>query len=702
MDYSRIIADHAARRLQTLGEDALTMAALLGARTSSPSAAGEPKSSLVSTDEIGIWCKRSDANGTRYVRRSNAGSAGRLAFERWADTEVIPPKSTRRRVVLLGESVARGYFYDPIHTPAAVLQTLLARQLPEGAEVIDLAANDLSSAELLDLLTKVPALAPDALVIFAGNNWASAPLRLAAEDIDTRQSAAAALRTGGVPALKQLLEERLLRRIAEQLRMLPRLLQAMNIPAVVVVPEFNLTGWRSDPSNNAPWLTGAANRNWWEHHRRAQQALEEHDAAGAISHAEAMLALDAGVTHNALEIIGAALADSGRRSQARSVLERARDARIWDVANLSPRSYTSIQEGLRRAASERVRIVDVPAILSRMSASGLPDSSVFMDYCHLSGPAIAVTMASVAQALIPDIKLGRLEELREDSALLPAPEVESTAHLLAAIHNAHWGQSRDTVRHHLHIAAQSPGTRAMLRVVLDLQGRRVPAWMTQAAASILQEPRPQLSRYFLAYGQGRCFDEHLLDLIAETLERCSDDNASSRLAQRRRAEWSAQSQTGRIDLLAEEWTHLADHSRPKHEQVRGTAGQTRGWHRSYTPISRFPVISAAAGATGMNIQMTCRRPPFFSPDGECRIRLNGEPIGTLALECKWRTHRVELPAPLIRSGINSLELLWPLGSWQADAAIEAAAAELEAGRLAELSPAFADIWSLWLEGDGPQ
>jgi hypothetical protein len=46
--------------------------------------------------------------------------------------------------------------------------------------------------------------------------------------------------------------------------------------------------------------------------------------------------------------------------------------------------------------------------------------------------------------------------------------------------------------------------------------------------------------------------------------------------------------------------------------------------------------------------------------------------------------------------MNSLELTWPHGRWQSDAAMEDLAAELEAGRLGEMCPSFADVWNLVL------
>jgi hypothetical protein len=698
MDYSRLIADFAAERLQAVGRDALTLLDLLSAPTSSTGATRRTEAGSVNTDQIGLWSKRAGSNGVSYVRADSRSSADwRLARERWADVEIIPPKSKRRRIILLGESVARGYFYDPLYTPASVLQTLLERHLPEGAEVIDLAANDLSSSELLELLFKAPALSPDALVIFAGNNWTPAPLHLTLADGSARHQAAAALRAGGVPALKCLLEDRVSYLVSEQLRMLPRALQAMRIPAVLVVPEFNLVDWHEDPGNNAPWLSGAANRQWWDHHLRARRALEENDPRLAREHAEALLALDGGLAHNGLEIMGKVLAAVGEHAQARVVLERARDGRIWDIAVRSPRCHASIQNGLRRAASEQVRIVDLPEIFCASRAHRLPDRSVFMDYCHLSAASIALAMANVAQAVVPDVTLPPPDVLCNGPGIRVAPEVESNAHFLAAIHNAHWGQSRDIIRHHVRIAAQSSGSRDMLGVVLNLHGRRAPAWMTPGAAAILEGQGPQLARYPLGYDRRRFFDEHLLDVIAETLEQHGDESASRRLATRRKNEWSVQSCANRVDLLAPFWTHHADQCRPRREHWHGAAGVSplRSWYRVYTPISGFPVICATSSA--LDLEITQRQSRFFEPDGECRVKLNGAHVGAFPLPPQWRTCRIEIPASHVRSGVNTLELLWPLGHWQSAAAIEAAAAGLELGRLLDLSPAFADLWSLWVQ-----
>src|SRR5204862_313740 len=73
---------------------------------------------------------------------------------------------------LLGESVARGFFYDPIFNPAIALRAMFATAAPgRPIEVVDLARTDQLLAPLQRLVEAAVALEPDVMVVFAGNNW---------------------------------------------------------------------------------------------------------------------------------------------------------------------------------------------------------------------------------------------------------------------------------------------------------------------------------------------------------------------------------------------------------------------------------------------------------------------------------------------------------------------------------------------------
>ena len=161
---------------------------------------------------IGIWEPRMEGDRI-WFERSEARSG---EWSLWADVPRLEPRGERPRVVLLGESVARGYFYDPSYTPARVLEELLAAHGVPGVEVIDLAKNDLGAQDLQALLLSALALQPDAFVIFSGNNWAQAPAVFA--EGPERHLAAAALGAMGAPGLRAYLEANLAAQVESAVR----------------------------------------------------------------------------------------------------------------------------------------------------------------------------------------------------------------------------------------------------------------------------------------------------------------------------------------------------------------------------------------------------------------------------------------------------------------------------------------------------
>src|SRR5215212_6684883 len=138
-----------------------------GSFTEEPKKTGDKPEKL----RVGIWEAVDEFGRRSFVRVSTEG-----AWHLWANVQKIPAKGPRRRIVLVGESVARGLLFDPQFTPAQALQQMMNVACgPAKAEVVDLARTDLSHKELHELIRQALHLEPDALVIFAGNNWLPAP-----------------------------------------------------------------------------------------------------------------------------------------------------------------------------------------------------------------------------------------------------------------------------------------------------------------------------------------------------------------------------------------------------------------------------------------------------------------------------------------------------------------------------------------------
>src|SRR5215831_13454335 len=74
-----------------------------------------------SSGRVGIWEKKQEDGRSVFVRSREVMKDWNF----WANLGRIEPKSAKRRVLLLGESVARGYLYDPVYTPAMVLEKII-------------------------------------------------------------------------------------------------------------------------------------------------------------------------------------------------------------------------------------------------------------------------------------------------------------------------------------------------------------------------------------------------------------------------------------------------------------------------------------------------------------------------------------------------------------------------------------------------
>jgi hypothetical protein len=674
-DDLRRVADSAASILSGSGDRTLVAAAQLGLLSAGPSDVGETPGDA-RPGRIAVWEARTEQGQTHYVRTQ--GHENVFDVGRWADVPVIPAKGDKRRVILLGESAARGHFFDPAYTPAHVLQGMLERSWG-GAEVIDLAAHDLQYSELARLLTQVPALKPDALVIFAGNNWAPGAILMSAGNPTQRQLAAAALRRDGFRGLKTFLESIFAELIFKHLSALPKLAQTIGVPIVLLIPEFNLCDWKTHSHNTAPWLSQNDNARWWAEWERGERAIKADAVDAAMDGARKLLALDGGTSHHGHEVAGACFQRLGDLERARSHFEQARDARIWDPKNLGPRCYSVIQEALRRLGrSSGLRVIDLPRVFATHCQGGLPDRRLFLDYCHLTAEGIQVAMSAVVAALCPEDPSAQPRALRDAPA--PTPDVEGTAHFLAAIHNAHWGQSSETVSHHLKRAvALAPGIEPLMQDYLTMQGRRVPPYMMPAVGRIAENPLA--ARYVVRYNRRRFYDEILLDSIAEASSQPA--HAKRRLEEIRAREWSVP-RDGFLDLLEPERALFFDDRLMPSPEIN--------YFRAALPLTKFGFVLKEESPLALRV--TLRTSAFFEPGGPCTLYVNGQLVATLPLAQDWRTHDLEIPPSSTHAGRNSLEFRWPQGRWASEEAIELAARELEAGRIGEYLPTFCDIHAL--------
>src|SRR5258707_1742228 len=416
---------------------------LTGSTSPDDISGGQSRTSSPDTqDKVGIWERRQE-NGKSYFVRSKDQVKD---WNYWANIGKIDPKGNRLRILLLGESVARGYLYDPQFTPAFALEKILQSQLGQDqVEVIDLARTNLGF-DVGELALAALQLEPDAVVIFSGNNWRGAfpPKPADVVKID------ALLREEGMAGPMRLAEHHLGELVADTVKTVASAYQQRGIPLLWIIPEFNLRDWR-DPLIGAPHLDGDKNRQWLEYERKARAALEAGDISEAATLAESMVELDERTSVAPLYVLAECQRRKGDLAGCRQYLEMARDSVIWDSSkSASPRAYSITQKVLRERAEEQGSgIVDTPRLYSEYLQGGIPDRRLFLDYCHLTSEEIQLTMAAAVSSLLRSLHKKEVPWVELlDKAPMPSREIEAEAAFLAAVHNAHWWQSEDLVQHY--------------------------------------------------------------------------------------------------------------------------------------------------------------------------------------------------------------------------------------------------------------
>lgn len=612
---------------------------------------------------IGVW----EAGPQGYER----SEALRDEWLHWADVQTIPPKGERKRVLLLGESVARGFLYDPDFNPAKALEAGLLAALGQPVEVIDLAKVNLMSQQLTELIDAAPALEPDVLVVFAGNNWSQPGRR-------ERHLDAEVLREQGAPGLRAQREQRLATFVDTLRQQLAKL--AERLPIVLVIPEINLVDWRLDAGADAPWLPSGRNRRWVECRTAALAAVAAQDFDAAAALAQEMVDLDGGTAASGWTLLADCARARGDLATACAYLRKACDVRLWDFTRQTPRTYTVIQEALRHCALPgRIAVVDLPACFLKWQDGELPGRRLFLDYCHMSAEGIRVSMAAAALEVVALLDASRplpaIERLVSDIPP-PSARIEATAHFAGALHSSYFGQSGSFLSYLCQEAArQSAEVAQAMRIYMEVQVRRAPTWACAVCESLSTVATPFLERYIL--GIPKLFQPVLLPAIAEALETNGMPSLTF-LDELRKVERS----------LSERPLNLLDpYHRPSLSDLDWNEWPAQ-FRRAYSPTSRYPWVSRAPGE--VTFEINCRRTGAAEP-GECQVRINGACATRLPLTSEWSTLRFSVPGNLVKSGVNWLEIDWPLDLPAGGEEIEHIAREHEHGRIVPLQPLFAEI-----------
>ena len=578
---------------------------------------------------IGVW---SPAEDGRLVRVSVPDESALF----WADLPEIALKPGEDRVVLIGESVARGYLYDPAFTPSMHIQKLLRGVLGAEIHVVDLARTNLRIGQLLGLLRAAAALEPRAIVLWAGNNWF--PLEdMEPEEIGglldlTRAEVSAA-------EVRAHIEELHRCRVEAFLGEAGAIVRGLGAAGIVVVPEFNLRGW-ADAFSEPPPLARERRAAWAECRGRLLDALAAHDRPQIEACAGELCELDGGLGALGAHARAGLLAGDDPAG-ARALLEDARDAEMWPK---SPRCHRLTLSALREnAPAQGLAVVDLPRCFAAWSGSPLPPADLFLDYCHHSQEGLRIASASIAEAILAHA-FGATASAR-DLAELPLavpPVVEARARFLAAAHNAAFGQPEEALRLHLGeaLAAHDEEARELAGQYLAHRAARAPLLLAEGHVWA-----PQIERYFGVGGLRRgTLDVRLVRAILDAPGYALHPDVEALAL----VESHALDERPR-DLLVLPYGQLVTM-----DEV-GLEGA--GFYRARRSLSTFVAVLAAPRP--VLLEMTYRTPDVAAGDASVLCACNGHAAGALPASPTWRRARWILPASALLRGANLITMRWP-------------------------------------------
>lgn len=640
-----------------------------------------PRPTLSKTRRIGIWEPRQENGRTSYIRNADGPFAGL-----WANVERIDPKEGRKRVLLFGESVARGIFYEPFLNPAQVLEKILAGILIEPVEVIDLARSDIGMYELRMLIESALDLDPDGIVIFAGNNWR---LPDGSDSYDLVETAKNVKDSGDWEQVTARARGNIDSNIASLLRLLRYIIGEMNIPVVFILPEFNLMDWQNEFCGQSPFM-GASDLNAWQIWKKeAESSLIVGDLANAESLARCMIMVDAGLLPIGYEILARCRLSAGDTYAARDFLELARDASQFLPIHQSPRCYGTIQQTLRRDAERHgVHLVNLPRLFEKRFNSAIPGRELFLDYCHMTSSGIFLAMAAAAKELLSasGIHWNCTGQSPFTVHIPVEPTVEAHAHFLAAIHNARCGQPYEIIRQHCETALEyERGTAETMRLYIKACLGPVPLLMAKSFWDMNPSARVALTSQPMLRSMKP--DREILwplvhairDLLGETFP-----DIGNEIFLMLRQEFAIAG-TEDVNLLRKPFCSP------------GACDLERNWEQRSTCFAAYSRCSEfwfpVQADVSVRVDLTCRVPAPAAEKDYIRVFLDDVLIHTIPASEKWQSSEFLVPADARSRDSARIIINWPQPRWTREERINQIVQNIELGPISSARAGFPEIFA---------
>jgi hypothetical protein len=641
----------------------------------------KPPSSL--PKKIGIWEPVLENGEVAYVRSQN-GDPRKL----WANVKRINPKRNKFRIVLLGESVARGWCLDPGFNCATALQTILESATSrQDIEVIDLARNSLNIAQLKELVDSAAAIEPDMFVIFAGNNWRLSDFH---DAIDYEKAGEILRQERNWMAVRDYAESVLRHQVSLLVEYLVKRSKEWSIPILFIIPEFNLLDWETNHTWQSPLVSNELIKLRSSIKADAENAITMGDINLATELGERLVTLDEGANPIGFEILAKCKMIRGMYSEARQYKEKAIDS-CFTMPFMISRCFFAVQETLRKVgSSEGLLIVDMPRIFQEYLPAELPGRKHFFDFCHMTVDGIWVSMASAAEKILPFLGASSYSWPNLKRYEYPVDcKVIAKAHFTAAIVNAYSGQGHEIINYHCFEALkQYPEIHKLMRLVMECHLRKTHSMKhINGYNEYSIEPFMTLSimnpsnAYYGSNDLSPQLTQAVTSAISET-----DTAIASEIGELLVQEHCVTDHG--VDLLSRSYVDVAVTNLEYFWETRNA------FFKSYQAETRFRLICEKP--EGIYVRFIYRVPSTDALGREVKLLVNGKFIQSFNIDTKWQTSKFTIPCELLQRGINSLAIRWPEPIMERERRVDEAANALESiamgGRINNMYKVYGEIY----------
>lgn len=605
---------------------------------------------FVKTDTVGIW-KKKMVNGKNVYQRDIEKYS---EWHSWANVNQLPEKSYKKRVVLLGESVARGYFYAPKYSVAKELEGVLtASNEFNGVEVIDLSKNSLLIDELQELTQSCVQLKPDQIVVFAGNNWVHKLYEeITAEDY---KKIAEIYEKEGYLGVKIYTENRLEKIVQNYLKVLVKTSKIYNIPLVIIIPGFNLLDWKSDDVEKIlTRLPRYQIQEWIVAKNDADTALTNENLDEFNAAAERMVTLDPS-NPTGFEYLAKSYIQQNRYDAARECLDESKDTILFGRGiSPKPRCFRIIRDVLIQTATQHnIPYIDLHKTFANEYTNEVAGKELYLDYCHLSDKGIKMVTKYTAKSIIEvladkEISLSSIP----DSSIKPSNATAAIAHFCAAIHNAHFSQPKYILSYHCQKAVELyPEIKDVMMQYMDFTSRKASTVLCDSFEKIIvggHMEQYEGGMSLIHPTRKKLIDIDLLDTIVDALKSIGHDYENELKKVRISEHGISEKPT---DLLLSFY------------KLKGYNGYNTTTFRNYVQIrsniKEFTIVTTGNDTLEANLVY---RIPTYLKNGELKVYINKktQQLPILPFSSTWNVVNLQIPSDYLQAGVNKIIIECPV------------------------------------------